>query len=66
MSSTPPLWCLQVFGVFLETVQELVVQHHDDLGDWLRVLVARLLTKLGADLLGSVVQKLEVTLDVVR
>ncbi|XP_043233243.1 CLIP-associating protein 1-B-like [Amphibalanus amphitrite] len=56
----------KVFGVFLETVQELVIQHHDDLGDWLRVLVARLLTKLGADVLGSVVQKLEHTLSVVR
>ncbi|XP_037076913.1 CLIP-associating protein 1-A-like [Pollicipes pollicipes] len=56
----------KVFSIFLEAVQELVVQHHDDLADWLYILITRLLNKLGADLLGSVVQKLERTLDTVR
>ncbi|XP_043239650.1 CLIP-associating protein 1-B-like isoform X3 [Amphibalanus amphitrite] len=56
----------KVFSIFLDALQELVVQHHDDLGDWLYVLVTRLLNKLGADLLGSVVQKINKTLDIVR
>ena len=34
--------------------------------DWLYILLTRLLNKLGADLLGSVVQKINRTLDVVR
>ena len=37
-----------------------------DLGDWLYVLITRLLNKLGADLLGSIIQKVNKTLDVVR
>ena len=61
-----PLSRPQVFSIFLESVQELVVQHSADLDGWLRLLVARLLTKVGGDLLGSVVQKIERTLDVVR
>lgn len=56
----------KVFGIFLDTLQELVMQHHDDLTPWLYSLTCRLLNKLGADLLGSVVQKLNKTLDVVR
>ncbi|XP_037092973.1 CLIP-associating protein 1-like isoform X3 [Pollicipes pollicipes] len=56
----------KVFSIFLDALQELVVQHHADLGDWLYVLTTRLLNKLGADLLGSVVQKINKTLDIVR
>ena len=37
-----------------------------DMYDWLYILLTRLLNKLGADLLGSVVQKINRTLDVVR
>ena len=55
-----------MFSIFLDALQELVVQHHDDLGDWMYVLLTRLLNKLGADLLGSVVQKINKTLDIVR
>jgi len=56
----------KVFALFLETLCELVSSHKADLYDWLYVLLTRLITKLGADLLGSVVHKIHRTLDVVR
>jgi len=56
----------KVFSLFLETLCELVSSHKADLYDWLYVLLTRLLNKLGADLLGSVVHKINRTLDVVR
>jgi len=56
----------KVFALFLETLCELVSSHKADLYDWLYILLTRLLNKLGADLLGSVVHKINRTLDVVR
>merc|ERR1719228_2646594 len=56
----------KVFALFLETLCELVTSHKADLYDWLYVLLTRLLNKLGADLLGSVIHKINRTLDVVR
>ena len=56
----------KVFTLFLDTLTELVVSHKADLGDWLYILLTRLLNKLGADLLGSIIQKINRTLDVVR
>ena len=56
----------KVFTLFLDTLTELVVTHKSDLGDWLYVLLTRLLTKLGADLLGSIIQKVHRTLEIVR
>merc|ERR1719483_1896163 len=56
----------KVFALFLETLCELVTSHKADLYDWLYILLTRLLNKLGADLLGSVVHKINRTLDVVR
>ena len=56
----------KVFALFLETLSELVASHKADLYDWLYILLTRLLNKLGADLLGSVVHKINRTLDVVR
>merc|ERR1712223_2209872 len=56
----------KVFALFLETLTELILSHKADLGEWLYILVARLLNKLGADLLGSIIQKVNKTLDVVR
>merc|ERR1712223_1121366 len=56
----------KVFALFLETLTELVLSHKADLGDWLYILLTRLLNKLGADLLGSIIQKVNKTLDVVR
>merc|ERR1719412_1555767 len=56
----------KVFALFLETLTELVLTHKADLGEWLYILLTRLLNKLGADLLGSIIQKVNKTLDVVR
>ncbi|XP_015439235.1 PREDICTED: CLIP-associating protein 1-A isoform X2 [Dufourea novaeangliae] len=56
----------KVFSLFLDTLNELVATHSEDLGDWLYVLCARLLNKLGTDLLGSIQAKIHKTLDVVR
>ena len=56
----------KVFTLFLDTLTELVVSHKADLGDWLYILLTRLLNKLGADLLGSIIQKINRTLEVVR
>eukprot|EP00096_Caligus_rogercresseyi_P004598 TRINITY_DN1894_c0_g1_i8.p1 TRINITY_DN1894_c0_g1~~TRINITY_DN1894_c0_g1_i8.p1 ORF type:complete len:1296 (-),score=334.58 TRINITY_DN1894_c0_g1_i8:1093-4980(-) len=56
----------KVFSLFLETLMELIVSHKEDLEDWLYVLLTRLLVKLGADLLGSIQQKINRTLEVVR
>ena len=56
----------KVLALFLETLCELVSSHKADLYDWLYVLLTRLLNKLGADLLGSVIHKINRTLDVIR
>ncbi|XP_076182607.1 CLIP-associating protein isoform X1 [Ptiloglossa arizonensis] len=56
----------KVFSLFLDTLNELVATHSEDLGDWLYVLCARLMNKLGTDLLGSILAKIHKTLDVVR
>ncbi|XP_011701928.1 PREDICTED: CLIP-associating protein 1-A isoform X4 [Wasmannia auropunctata] len=57
----------KVFSLFLDTLNELIITHNESLGDWLYVLCARLLNKLGTDgLLGSIQTKIHKTLDVVR
>ncbi|XP_015172427.1 PREDICTED: CLIP-associating protein 2 isoform X14 [Polistes dominula] len=56
----------KVFSLFLDTLNELITTHNEDLSDWLYVLCARLLNKLGTDLLGSIQAKIHRTLDVVR
>ncbi|KAK4323412.1 hypothetical protein Pmani_005883 [Petrolisthes manimaculis] len=56
----------KVFTIFLDTLMELIKVHYTDLFDWLYILLARLLIKLGSDLLGSVQAKIHKTLDLVR
>lgn len=56
----------KVFSLFLDTLNELIITHHEDLGDWLYVLCSKLLNKFGNDLLGSIQTKINKTLDVVR
>lgn len=56
----------KVFSLFLDTLNELIQTHCEDLGDWLYVLCTRLLNKLGTDLLGSIQTKIHKTLEVVR
>jgi CLIP-associating protein 1/2 len=55
-----------VFSLFLDTLNELILTHKADLSDWLYVLLTRLLNKLGADLLGSIQNKIHKSLAVVR
>jgi len=57
---------LQVFSLFLDTLNELILTHKADLSDWLYVLLTRLLNKLGSDLLGSIQNKIHKSLAVVR
>lgn len=56
----------KVFSLFIDTLNELIVTHHEDLIDWLYVLCTRLLNKLGIDLLGSIQTKINRTLDIIR
>jgi CLIP-associating protein 1/2 len=57
---------LQVFTVFLDTLVELVYLQSVDLTDWLHILLPRLLTKAGGEMLGSVANKVQKALDVIR
>jgi CLIP-associating protein 1/2 len=57
---------VQVFSLFLDTLNELIQTHKADLNDWLYVLLTRLLNKLGGDLLGSIQNKIHKSLSVVR
>ncbi|CAL8289603.1 unnamed protein product [Lota lota] len=56
----------KVFSMFLETLVDFISLHHEDLQDWLFVLLTQLLKKMGADLLGSVQAKVQKALDVTR
>jgi CLIP-associating protein 1/2 len=56
----------KVFSVFLDTLIQLVLVHHNDMSEWLYILLTRLLTKTGADMLGSVQAKVQKALDAVR
>ncbi|XP_057320337.1 CLIP-associating protein 1-A isoform X5 [Microplitis mediator] len=56
----------KVFSLFLDTLNELIASHSEDLVDWLYVLCTRLLNKLGMDLLVSIQTKINRSLDVVR
>jgi hypothetical protein len=56
----------QVFTLFLDTVTELVTCYREDVGDWLYILLTRLLSKMGGDLLSSVVGKINRLLDLIR
>nr|KAI8728154.1 CLIP-associating protein 1-like isoform X5 [Biomphalaria glabrata] len=56
----------KVFSVFLDTLIELVYLQSGELGDWLHILLPRLLTKAGGEMLGSVANKVQKALDVIR
>ncbi|KAK3765442.1 hypothetical protein RRG08_066989 [Elysia crispata] len=56
----------KVLSVFLDTLVELVYLQSGELGDWLHILLPRLLTKAGGELLGSVANKVQKALDVIR
>ena len=52
--------------MFLETLVDLVAVYKADLGDWLYVLITRLVNKMGSDMLGSVLGKVQRCLEAVR
>uniref|UniRef100_A0A1Y1LZC0 TOG domain-containing protein n=1 Tax=Photinus pyralis TaxID=7054 RepID=A0A1Y1LZC0_PHOPY len=52
--------------VFLDTVNELIKRHKNELHDWLYVLLQRIFHKLGTDLLSSTHAKLLNTLDIIK
>ncbi|XP_049955162.1 CLIP-associating protein 2-like [Schistocerca serialis cubense] len=56
----------QVFSMFLDTLNELILAHKDDLHDWIYILLTRLMNKLGGDLLGSIQNKIHKSLSIVR
>ncbi|XP_078475352.1 CLIP-associating protein 1-like [Lampetra planeri] len=56
----------KVFSLFVETLVEFVAVHHNELHEWLSVLLTQLLKKTGADLLVSVHAKLQKALDTTR
>ncbi|XP_061432469.1 LOW QUALITY PROTEIN: CLIP-associating protein 1-like [Lethenteron reissneri] len=56
----------RVFSLFVETLVEFVAVHHNELHEWLTVLLTQLLKKTGADLLVSVHAKLQKALDTTR
>ncbi|XP_041459120.1 CLIP-associating protein 1-A-like isoform X4 [Lytechinus variegatus] len=56
----------KTFSLFLETLGEFIIVHKTELLDWLFVLITRLLQKMGSDLLGSILNKIQRTLEIVR
>lgn len=56
----------KVYALFLDSVNELIMFHADNLHDWLFVLLTRLFNKLGAELLGSMHSKIWKTLTLVH
>ncbi|XP_017770144.1 PREDICTED: CLIP-associating protein isoform X3 [Nicrophorus vespilloides] len=53
-------------SVFLDTINELIRKHKQELHDWLYVLLQRIFYKMGTDLLMSAQTKLNNTLDNVK
>ena len=56
----------KVYALFLDTVNELILAHSNDLHDWLFILLTRLFNKLGTELLGSMHGKIWKTLQLVH
>lgn len=56
---------IKVYSLFLDTVNELILSHSQDLHDWLFILLTRLFNKLGTDLLGSMHGKIWKTLTLI-
>ncbi|CAH1728220.1 unnamed protein product [Chironomus riparius] len=56
---------IKVYSLFLDTVNELILSHSQDLHDWLFILLTRLFNKLGTDLLASMLTKIWKTLNLI-
>lgn len=55
----------KVYALFLDTLNELILAHSDEMHDWLFILLVRLFSKLGTDLLVSMAAKIWKTLELV-
>lgn len=55
----------KVYALFLDTLNELILAHANDMHEWLFILLIRLFSKLGTDLLVSMTGKIWKTLDLV-
>lgn len=56
---------IKVFSLFLDSLNEVIRSHNEDLCYCLHLLLTRLFNKLGTDLLNSVYSKIMKTLDIV-
>ncbi|KAM9824509.1 CLIP-associating protein 2-like [Neosynchiropus ocellatus] len=56
----------KLFGIFLETLVDVILVYKDEMHNWLTVLLTQLLKKMGCDSLLSVQSKLHIALDVTR
>lgn len=56
----------KVYALFLDTLNELILAHSEQMNDWLFILLVRLFSKLGTDLLVSMSTKIWRTLDLVN
>lgn len=55
----------KVYALFLDTLNELILAHSGEMHEWLFILLVRLFSKLGTDLLASMTGKIWKTLDLV-
>jgi CLIP-associating protein 1/2 len=56
---------IKVYSLFLDTVNELILSHSQDLYEWLFILLTRMFNKLGGDLLVSMNSKIWKTLTLI-
>ena len=52
--------------MFLEMLPDFIANYHEELHEWLYVLLTQLLKKMGSDLLGSVQAKVLKALQIAR
>lgn len=57
---------IKVYTLFIDTVNELIMAHANDLHDWLYILLTRLFNKLGTDILGSICNRIMRTLEIIN
>ncbi|CAK9304893.1 unnamed protein product [Gordionus sp. m RMFG-2023] len=55
----------KVFSIFLDALIEFISIYHEDLQDWLYILMTKLLTKMGQELLSSIQTKCQKLLDLI-
>lgn len=56
----------KVLSLFLDTLNELILKHRQDLHEWLYVLLQRIFNKLGTEILSSLHKKIQKTLEYIK